>query len=311
MASPETVHDAAMSVDIAAILAHAQTMLPGQAALTMARAGLPVFPCVPGGKTPLTRHGYLDATSDPHQVESWWGRWPNANLGLPTGPVSGVEVVDIDVRPGGDGHAAFDAVASRVGADRWAAMVSTPSGGCHLYFPAVPGRVQSSWACGSAHVDFRGAGGYIIVPPSTIQIGWESVSYRLTGSRADPYPVDAQRLRDAFDPSQAQPRMARRISREPLAPDVSRLAAWVAGRPQGERNQGLFYAACRLAESGHDRAAVLSALGGAARQAGLLDREISLTVASAFRHACCAAPILKPAPAPSAPTSRRVGAVVL
>ncbi|MCL2465103.1 MAG: bifunctional DNA primase/polymerase [Micrococcales bacterium] len=284
MASPAPQRVAA-SIDVAALFATMQTQTNARAALTLARADLPVFPCLPGGKTPLTRHGFLDATADLRQVSSWWGRWPDANLGLPTGPMSSVEVVDIDVRPGGDGHGAFDAAARRVGADGWTARVATPSGGCHLYFPAASGRLQSSWACGVAHVDFRGAGGYIIVPPSTIQIDGQAVPYRLTGSQADPHPVDAQRLRDALDPGLAERRIARRVSRDPMAPDVSRLAAWVAGRPQGERNQGLFYAACRLAEAGHDRATALSALTGAAQQAGLLDREITTTVASAYRTA--------------------------
>ncbi|MBD4580751.1 DNA primase, partial [Xanthomonas citri pv. citri] len=35
------------------------------AARELAAAGVPVFPCVPGGKRPLTEHGFHDATTDP------------------------------------------------------------------------------------------------------------------------------------------------------------------------------------------------------------------------------------------------------
>ena len=65
--------------------------------------------------------------------------------------------------------------------------------------------------------------------------------------------------------------------------DGRRLAAWVAGRGEGERNRGLFWAACRLAENGVPAADALDALGAAAQSAGLGDREITTTVRSAYR----------------------------
>ena len=76
----------------------------GRVAGDLASAGVPVFPCVPGQKRPLTPRGFHDASTDPEQVERWWGRWPDANLRLPTGAVSGVVVVDVDVREDVDGR---------------------------------------------------------------------------------------------------------------------------------------------------------------------------------------------------------------
>ena len=67
------------------------------AARSLAAAGVPVFPCVVEGKRPLTRRGFLDASTAPEQVAAWWSRTPNANIGLPTGAASGVVVVDVDV----------------------------------------------------------------------------------------------------------------------------------------------------------------------------------------------------------------------
>ena len=72
-------------------------------------------------------------------------------------------------------------------------------------------------------------------------------------------------------------------------------AAWVAGRGEGERNRGLFWAACRLAENGTPSTDALDALGPAAAQAGLSEREITTTVRSAYR-----ATQPTPAPRPSA-----------
>ena len=78
------------------------------AALRYANLGIPVFPCVPGGKQPLTPNGFHDATSVARVVHAWWQRTPDANIGLPTGTPTGVLVVDVDVHAGGSGFAAFE-----------------------------------------------------------------------------------------------------------------------------------------------------------------------------------------------------------
>jgi len=271
--------------DFSATLAQAAGRGARLTAVGLASAGVPVFPCTSGGKRPLTAHGFLDATTDQRLVAAWWRAWPKANIGMPTGPISGWDVVDVDVRPSGDGRQAFQNLAGRAGADGWVFKVGTPSGGLHYYYPADPTRPQASWACGAAHMDFRGAGGYIIIPPSaTNQPGGQRVPYRLSDAREAGTPVDASRLRGLLDPQFARRRLSARVGGQMLDMDVSRLADWVAGRPEGERNQGLFWASCRLVEAGHGVAQALSALAPAAAQAGLLDREISLTVASAFRH---------------------------
>src|SRR5579863_10148090 len=61
-----------------------------------------VFPCWPREKTPLTEHGCKDATKDPAQIRAWWQRWPSGNVSIATGAASGVAVLDVDPRHGGD-----------------------------------------------------------------------------------------------------------------------------------------------------------------------------------------------------------------
>ena len=64
---------------------------------------------------------------------------------------------------------------------------------------------------------------------------------------------------------------------------MERLAAWVADRAEGERNRGVFWAACRLAENGLAPSEALDVLAAAGGQAGLSEREVTRTVRSAYR----------------------------
>ena len=253
----------------------------GLAARSLAAAGVPVFPCVVEGKRPLTRRGFLDASSDPEQVAAWWSRTPNANIGIPTGAPSGVVVVDVDVHGPHDGWLAFERASDAGLVGGAGLLVRTPTGGAHVYFPATLGREQRSWQAADVGVDFRGDGGYIIAPPSQRIIDGHVKRYEVANIAAHSVgTVDAARLRDFLDPRPVAPS---RASSGSMDVDAERLAAWVAGRGEGERNRGLFWAACRLAENGVSATDALDALGAAAQSAGLGDREITMTVRSAYR----------------------------
>ncbi|MDF1490208.1 bifunctional DNA primase/polymerase [Tessaracoccus caeni] len=251
------------------------------AARSLAAAGVPVFPCLVEGKRPLTRRGFLDASSDPEQVAAWWSRTPNANIGIPTGAASGVVVVDVDVHGPRDGRVAYQRATDAGLVDGAGLLVRTPTGGAHVYFPATPGREQRSWQAADVGVDFRGDGGYIIAPPSRRIIDGNVRRYEVADIAAHSVgTVDAARLRDFLDPRPVVPPRAEGTA---MVVDGKRLAAWVAGRGEGERNRGLFWAACRLAENGVSPSDALDALGAAAQSAGLGDREITTTVRSAYR----------------------------
>ena len=297
------------------VLARAHVQTTGRTAAAFAEAGVRVFPCVPGGKTPLTGHGFLDATTDLTRVNAWWGHWPTANIGVATGMVSGVLVVDVDVRATGSGFDAFQRASDHVDTSGWACRVRTPSGGLHVWYPADPVVPRSSWVCARAHVDFRGEGGYVVVPPSVVEVpGVGRVPYQVVEFQSNPHPIDSARLRDVLDPDRVRQRLTNRCGRTTDAPvDTSRLVAWVAGRPEGERNTGLFWAACRMAETGSDMTSALAALTPAAASAGLLDHEIRTTVTSAYRHTHARVPVA-PASSPRLAAPRPVaqyGVVVL
>lgn len=266
---------------LAAVLAHLPPT-PPEAAVSFARAGVPVFPCAPGGKRPLVKEGggFLGATTDLGQVQAWWRRSPHANLAIPTGGASGVVVVDVDVHHV-DGFEAFGRARHAGLLPAPLAVVRTPSGGTHLYYPAA-GVEQRNWQAAKAGIDLRGDGGYIVVPPSQVRTGGVLRSYEVRHLRPDATtPVDAVRLREFLDPRPTPPR-PRPGARSLESVTVERIAAWAVGLVEGERNRGLFWAACRLAEADVPLAEAVDALS-AAEQADFGQREITRTVHSAYR----------------------------
>ena len=142
------------------------------AAIRHAEMGYPVFPCTPGGKTPLTPHGFQDATTDSVQIEAWWERHPKANVAMPTG---GLLVVDVD---GPDNPWPKDP--AKVLDLSSGAVSLTPRGGRHYIFRQPPGKEWGNTAGRIApRVDTRANGGYILLPPSIVdgaQYRWNEAS---------------------------------------------------------------------------------------------------------------------------------------
>jgi hypothetical protein len=239
-------------------------------ALAYAARGWPVFPCQPGQKIPATTHGYRDATTSPPQITEWFTRHPGRNLAIATG-APGPDVLDVDQHgPAGNGFPAF-ARLRHVGLTEGAShYVRTPSGGLHVYFT---GTAQRNGHLPGHHLDFRSAGGYILAPPSQVN----GHPYQLLRTADRHGTLDWAAVTDVLPPGhQPQPQPHPDQGRN-LGP----LAAWVAAQPEGNRNNGLYWAANRALEA--DPAADLSPLAAAARQVGLADPEVTRTLDSARR----------------------------
>lgn len=128
------------------------------------RLGFAVFPCKPRDKTPLATHGCKSATVDPVRIRAWWERHPEANVAIATGDRSGIVVLDVDPRHGGD--KSLTELQLKYGPLPDAPRVWTGGGGSHIYF-AHPGRaVRNSAGKIGSGLDIRGDGGYVVAPPS-------------------------------------------------------------------------------------------------------------------------------------------------
>ena len=139
--------------------------------------GLPVFPCKETlkekgkvSKRPYTWNGFKDASREEVQIRKWWGQHPNALVGVPTGPKTGILVVDIDQSSEKSGEASFNKLQIE---DPETTQTRTVSGGRHLIF-AYPEpydiRNNASTKLGK-DIDVRGDGGYIIWAGSKTVLG--------------------------------------------------------------------------------------------------------------------------------------------
>jgi hypothetical protein len=100
----------------------------GEAALALAERGLPVLPADPITKFPPMA-GWPDlATTDPATIESWFVRWPSANVAVKLGPAAGI--IDVEC----DGPEQEKALGQLFGEDAPAAPTFTSSRGRHRLF---------------------------------------------------------------------------------------------------------------------------------------------------------------------------------
>lgn len=134
--------------------------------------------CSSPGKHPVTPQGLKNATVRKDWIDAWWKKWPFANVAIVTGNTSGVVVVDIDPRHGGNDS--LDDLFVKHGAFPETAEVMTGGGGRHFYFkhPGTP--IRNSAGKLGAGIDIRGDGGYVLAPPSAHisgnQYEWEASS---------------------------------------------------------------------------------------------------------------------------------------
>ena len=159
----------AAEIDRRETAADARLRAPGAlaaAAHWYAARGLPVFPLVPRGKRPVTRHGVKDATLDRDQIARWWHETPAANIGVATG--HRVDVIDIDGPPGYTSLATMHA--NRI-VPHVLGIVGTAGDrgrdrprGQHLYVATTGVRRNSAKRLPG--IDTRGVGGYVVAPPS-------------------------------------------------------------------------------------------------------------------------------------------------
>jgi hypothetical protein len=124
--------------------------------------------CAAVGKHPrLSWEAAMSRRAAESEVIAWWRRWPEANIGVVTGRVSGLAVLDIDPRH--DGRATLEALEVAHGPLPATLEVATGGGGSHLWYAAGPETVPS--AVLGPGVELKAEGGLVVVPPSLHRSG--------------------------------------------------------------------------------------------------------------------------------------------
>jgi hypothetical protein len=145
------------------------------AALAYAAHGWAMFPVPPG-----TKRSYKSAehsggrawgmTRDPAKIRRDFTRWPDAGIGIPTGAVNGVIVVETDTVEGHgiDGSNSLAQLETKHGALPDTLKAISPSGSVHRYFkhPGAGIKIKSSASEIGRGIDIRGDGGMVIAPPT-------------------------------------------------------------------------------------------------------------------------------------------------
>ena len=116
-------------------------------------------------KSPATKHGRDDATRDEPKIKAYFRN--GAQIGVATGPESGLFVLDIDLdeKHGINGYETLAYLEGIHGKLPHTPCQKTGRGGAQYLFKYQDGLKNSAGKVG-AGIDTRGQGGYIVVAPS-------------------------------------------------------------------------------------------------------------------------------------------------
>jgi putative DNA primase/helicase len=147
-----------------------------EVALRYAERGLAIFPVPPGTKKSYKSEKYSDGrawgmTRDAEEIRGDFTQWPRANIGLPTGAINRIVVVETDTKVGGhqhDGEPALRELEAKHGPLPDTLQATSPSGSVHRYFrhPGDGIKIVTSAGKIGAGIDVRGDGGMVVAPPS-------------------------------------------------------------------------------------------------------------------------------------------------
>lgn len=133
------------------------------AALMYLSRGWAVIPLEPRGKRPLVSwEAFRSQLPSVETIKTWWAQWPDANIGVITGDISGIVVLDVDGDAGANSLATVPSIPPTV--------VCQTGRGRHYYFRHPGGAVHNAAGL-KPGLDRRGDGGYVVAPPSIHESG--------------------------------------------------------------------------------------------------------------------------------------------
>jgi hypothetical protein len=241
-----------------------------RAALDYAEKGLSVIPVRPD-KTPYIKWTeYQKCCATAEEIRAWFKKWPNALIGIITGKISGLFVIDCD------NEEAYQRIQELMPDSFITCVAKTPKG-YHLYFVYSDDRTISSVTGVMPKVDIRGEGGYIIAPPSVNSEG-NPYSWQLSLEYMSPPPDTVLNI------------FNKHIYRE-SSPDVTEryktLPSVTISLTEGSRDDSLFHIANSLIKGGmtEQNATYILDILGRHCIPPFPEKEISTKIESAIKRA--------------------------
>lgn len=248
--------------------------LAGSAWKSLYDLGFCLIPLKPNGKAPLLGWSeYQMSKPSWAQIEQWLENWPDANIGIVTGTVSNLVVVDFDT------DEAFE-TAVKQGWLGDAVIVETGKG-YHAYYQHYGGEIRSRTAI-FPNVDVRAEGGYAVAPPSIHESG---KTYRWLD---DPSGIAATKMSDWLHELLLEAESPQWIAHGPsitlgnvaLEREVEILTHTPAGSRNNQLNHSAFKVGQLISQGTLDAQLGINALTTAAQQTGLSTEEIARTILS-------------------------------
>lgn len=151
-----------------------------KAAINYEKYGYSVIPLKRNKKPYIPWTEYQKRRATAEEIKAWWNRYPDAMIGIVTGSVSGLFVIDCDTSEG------FDSINALLPDSAPFPQATTPRGGRHIWFKYPDEIGLTIGARVLPGVDFRGEGGYVVAPPSVSDKG--SYSWQLRPGRKETLP---------------------------------------------------------------------------------------------------------------------------
>ena len=251
------------------------------AAIEYAEAGYAVIPVKRSDKAPYTPNGLADASKDADTLRQWWQRWPEANVAVVCGHVSGdLFVIDIDIKPEKGKHGDEELLKwqAKYGDFPETVKQRTGSGGQHQFFRDPNIALYKNKVNAIPGIDVRGEGSYVVVAPSVYEDGsvyeWEGASILDTIEVADANESVTKLL--ALNPRDQKGETSLQERETISMKDV----------PEGQRNSTIYSAACALRHYDFSFNAAMAAILQTVSEwtTPVPEYEIRRTVESAYTH---------------------------
>jgi archaellum biogenesis ATPase FlaH len=252
------------------------------AALEYAEAGYAVIPVKRSDKAPYTPNGLEDASKDATMIRQWWQHWPEANVAIVCGHISGdLFVIDIDIKPdkGKYGDEELLKWQGAYGDFPETVRQRTGSGGQHQFFTHPDIALYKNKVNAIPGIDIRGEGSYVVVAPSVYEDGrvyeWEGASIldKIEVAKANESVIRLLALNPRDQKGETSLQSHETISMK----DV----------PEGQRNSTIYSAACALRHYDFSFNAAIAAILQTVSEwkTPVPEHEIRKTVESAYTHA--------------------------